>query len=135
MNDAGHKTLQLFSFCFSFRGRTNRLHWWFVQLFVCLPMSFFYLFYLKGKAIENWQIFLSYGFIIIFSIVDYSVCARRYHDINKSGFKQLLYLVPIIGPLWVMIECGFLRGSSARNRYGNPVGFIKKKLYYRDNVN
>jgi len=131
MNDAGYKTLQLFSFCFSFKGRTNRLHWWFIQLFVLSPVILYYCFYIDGQTVEAWQLFLVYILFIILAIVNFSVCARRYHDINKSSFRQLLRLVPVIGSLWVMIECGFLRGSPAPNRYGNPVGFIKRDLYYR----
>jgi len=43
---------------------------------------------------------------------------KRYHDRNKSGWWVLIALVPVIGGLWYLIECGFLRGTAGPNQYG-----------------
>lgn len=43
---------------------------------------------------------------------------KRYHDRGKSGAWILIQLVPIVGPLWYLIEAGFLRGTEGPNRYG-----------------
>ncbi len=44
--------------------------------------------------------------------------AKRWHDRNKSGWWTLITFVPIIGWLWMLIECGFLKGTDGPNAYG-----------------
>jgi uncharacterized membrane protein YhaH (DUF805 family) len=46
------------------------------------------------------------------------VSVKRWHDRNKSGRWVLVNLVPVIGWLWQLIECGFLRGTVGPNRFG-----------------
>lgn len=43
---------------------------------------------------------------------------KRFHDRAKSGWWILISLVPIIGGLWYLIECGFLKGTEGQNEYG-----------------
>ena len=51
-----------------------------------------------------------------------AVGVKRYHDRGKSGWWVLIVLVPVIGGLWYLIECGFLRGTIGPNAYGaDPV--------------
>ena len=45
-------------------------------------------------------------------------CAKRWHDRGKSGWRTLLLLIPIIGPVWVLVELGFLQGDYGDNKYG-----------------
>jgi uncharacterized membrane protein YhaH (DUF805 family) len=46
---------------------------------------------------------------------------KRFHDRDKSGWWVLLNLIPIIGPIWLFIELGFLPGTPGPNRFGNPL--------------
>ncbi|MBF0560714.1 MAG: DUF805 domain-containing protein [Alphaproteobacteria bacterium] len=46
------------------------------------------------------------------------VTIKRYHDRNKSGWWILIQLVPLVGPIWYLIDVGFLRGTSGDNRFG-----------------
>ena len=47
--------------------------------------------------------------------------AKRCHDRNRSGWFQLLWIVPLVN-LWVWIEIWFLRGTVGPNRFGpDPV--------------
>ena len=43
---------------------------------------------------------------------------KRWHDRDKSGWWSLIAFIPLIGFLWVLIECGFLAGTSGSNRFG-----------------
>jgi uncharacterized membrane protein YhaH (DUF805 family) len=43
---------------------------------------------------------------------------KRWHDRNKSGWWVLIALIPIIGGLWTLIECGCLPGTQGPNDYG-----------------
>ncbi len=52
-----------------------------------------------------------------------AIYTKRWHDRDKSGWWSLIMFVPIIGALWLSIECGFLRGTDGPNRFGNdPLG-------------
>jgi len=47
-----------------------------------------------------------------------AVFAKRWHDRNKSGWWSLIILVPFIGSIWALVECGCLPGTEGPNRYG-----------------
>ena len=48
---------------------------------------------------------------------------KRWHDRDKSGWFVLVNLIPFIGWLWTLIECGFLDGTQGPNRFGpSPKG-------------
>jgi uncharacterized membrane protein YhaH (DUF805 family) len=46
------------------------------------------------------------------------VQVRRWHDRDKSGWWVLINLVPFIGAVWTLVECGFLPGTQGANRFG-----------------
>ena len=46
-----------------------------------------------------------------------AVGVKRWHDRDKSGAWTFLQIVPF-GPLWVLVECGFLPGTDGPNQYG-----------------
>lgn len=50
-----------------------------------------------------------------------SVLIRRFHDRNKKWNWVVLLLLPVIGPLWILVECGFLAGTKGRNDYGEDL--------------
>jgi hypothetical protein len=52
----------------------------------------------------------------------FCVTVQRYHDLGKSGFWFWIALIPIIGGIWQMIECGMVPGDVDSNAYGPPPG-------------
>jgi uncharacterized membrane protein YhaH (DUF805 family) len=49
--------------------------------------------------------------------------AKRCHDRDRSGWLQLIYLIPFIGAIWMFISLGFLKGTEGENRFGpDPLG-------------
>jgi uncharacterized membrane protein YhaH (DUF805 family) len=44
--------------------------------------------------------------------------AKRCHDRDRSGWFQLIILIPVLGALWLLVELGFLRGTIGANRFG-----------------
>jgi uncharacterized membrane protein YhaH (DUF805 family) len=48
-----------------------------------------------------------------------AVYTKRWHDRGKSGWWTLILLIPFIGFIWFLVECGFLRGTEGPNQYGN----------------
>ena len=47
-----------------------------------------------------------------------AVYAKRWHDRDKSGWWTLIVLVPFIGAIWLLVECGILEGTRGPNRFG-----------------
>ena len=51
-----------------------------------------------------------------------AVYAKRWHDRGKSGWWTLIILIPIVGAIWMLVECGFLKGTDGANDFGaDPV--------------
>ena len=48
----------------------------------------------------------------------FCLLVKRWHDRGRSGWWVIIGLVPLIGNLWALIECGFLAGSRSGNKYG-----------------
>ncbi len=65
------------------------------------------------------------GLIIMLAVMIWpSICiyAKRFHDRDKSGWWMLIGLVPIVGGIWLLVECGLLQGTDGPNRFGpDPV--------------
>lgn len=60
---------------------------------------------------------------LLFLYPTYAITTKRWHDRDKSGWWSLIGFVPIIGGLWMLIECGFLGGTDGTNSYGPDPAF------------
>jgi uncharacterized membrane protein YhaH (DUF805 family) len=60
------------------------------------------------------------GVVVQLAILYPAICVsiKRWHDRNKSGWWVLIGLIPIIGGIWTLVECGILAGTSGANDYG-----------------
>jgi len=114
---------------FSFQGRVNRAKFWLVALGIVVVEVILFAAILGGAAMSGdpEQIAAAIGplagvvifaFVVIATWISIAVAVKRYHDRNKSGWWVLIVLVPVIGGLWYLIECGFLRGTPGPNTYG-----------------
>jgi uncharacterized membrane protein YhaH (DUF805 family) len=56
---------------------------------------------------------------LIFLYPALAIYAKRWHDRSKSGWWTLILFVPLIGAIWFLVECGFLRGTEGPNQFGN----------------
>jgi uncharacterized membrane protein YhaH (DUF805 family) len=57
--------------------------------------------------------------LLLFLYPTLAIYTKRWHDRGKSGWWTLIILVPLIGGIWFLVECGFLRGTEGPNQYGN----------------
>lgn len=48
------------------------------------------------------------------------VTIKRFHDTNRSGYHMLWVLIPFFGALYILIVCGFFKGTDGKNKYGDP---------------
>ena len=115
---------------FGFQGRANRAKWWLVALaiFVVEMIVFAALFggvamsgdpeQIRAAVMAPLALIVLVVFGVVATWVSLAVAVKRYHDRNKSGWWVLIVFVPVIGGLWYLIECGFLRGTPGPNTYG-----------------
>ena len=99
---------------FCFEGRANRKEFW-MWVLVVFVISFVLSLIPKAGGI------LSAIFSLAVLLTSIGVTARRLHDLGKSGWLQMLGLIPFIGILIVLILC-IPEGSKESNAYGAPVG-------------
>lgn len=99
---------------FGFRGRLKRLPWWIATVLTTLGMGVVNAIFLPRPSV----LFLV---LLVPPLVWISIAAqvKRWHDRDKSGWWFLINFVPVIGWLWVLIECGFLKGTEGPNRFGD----------------
>jgi len=50
--------------------------------------------------------------------ISIAVQVKRWHDQDKSGAMAFIGCIPVIGTIWVIVECGFLPGTPGENSYG-----------------
>ena len=100
----------------NFQGRSARPEFWWFMLAVTLATFVAALiddYLLRGGSILE-------GLVALATIVpSLSVGARRLHDTDRSGWWQLLSLIPLIGTI-VLIVWWVQAGSAAPNRFGPP---------------
>lgn len=100
-----------------FKGRASRAEWWAVNLAGFLPYILIFLVLPKGYQ-PGIVISALFAFALVFMTYLWAACSiRRLHDRGKHAAWFFLYFVPLVGPMWMLIECGFL-GSAANDRYG-----------------
>ena len=114
--------------CFSkyavFSGRASRSEFWFFVLFGLLGgvISAIIDTMILGYSAEvNGPINLIFSVALILPSI--AVTTRRLHDINKSGWWQLLWLT-VIGGI-VVIVWNATEGEKKKNKHGQPIK-IKK---------
>lgn len=100
---------------FCFEGRAGRAEFWQWVLAVFIINIVLNI----VDSIIGIQI-LSALFSLAVLLPGLGVTARRLHDRGKSGWLQLLELIPVLGILIVLILC-IPEGDAAENKYGAPV--------------
>ena len=110
---------------FSFKGRAHRAHYWTVAgvSFALLVIAAIPL--IASTDVTDDASEVSGGLIILFFAfwalgvwAQLAVGVKRWHDRDKSGVWMFIGLIPYIGWLWVLVECGFLPGTDGANKYG-----------------
>jgi uncharacterized membrane protein YhaH (DUF805 family) len=100
--------------CFSkyadFEGRASRPEFWWWVLFVVV-----------GSGVIG---FVSHMLSGLFSLAvllpGIAVTARRLHDTDRSGWLQLIGLIPLIG--WIILIVWCVQEAKEPNRFGSPAG-------------
>lgn len=108
-----------------FSGRATRSEYWFFVLFNMIAFTFFNVldfFMLTGG-------FFNGIYTLFIFIPALALGARRLHDIGKSGWWQLLGIIPLIG--FIVLIIWFATDSTDDNKYGKS---SKSKTFIADSV-
>ena len=109
---------------FKFSGRASKKEYWMFFLFmmICYVIAI-----VLDMSLGLWDdveaIGLFSGMLILVFIIPYtSLTCRRLHDINKSGWFQLIFIIPLVGLIvWLMWTCA--DAVNAKNRFGKPIKY------------
>lgn len=92
-----------------FNGRASRAEfWWFVLFTIIVSI-------VGGAIFRNW---INQLISLAFFVPSIAVGARRLHDIGKSGWLQLLWIIPLIG--WAILIYWAVQPSGPANEHGQP---------------
>jgi uncharacterized membrane protein YhaH (DUF805 family) len=114
----------------SFEGRINRAKFWVGVialwiLYIILNIVVATLFGIDYSAGNVWPeaapgAWLLYFLLaVVITLATLAVLAKRWHDRDKSGWWSLISLVPFIGGIWILVECGCMPGTEGPNRFGS----------------
>ena len=96
-----------------FEGRSSRPEFWWSFL-MCMIMCFVFTPLMIFVPV---MYFILSPFALAFTIPYLAVCARRLHDIGKSGMYLLLWLVPLVGGI-VLLVWFAQEGEPRANQFG-----------------
>ena len=114
----------------NFKDRTSRGgFWWYILAYLIVAMilnigdsALFGEASAEMSASESGSIRDSSGPLVsLWALVNFipsiAICARRLHDTNRSGWLQLVGLIPLLGWIFLIYIC-VQKGSSGENRFG-----------------
>jgi uncharacterized membrane protein YhaH (DUF805 family) len=131
---------------FSFNGRIRRTNYWLGALGagIGLMVIFFIIMFMvggvgvlaagasgggesagqaAGAGIGIVGVLLLIAYFVLAIWISLALQIKRWHDRDKSGVWVFISLIPFVGAIWVLVECGFLDGTPGPNKYGpSPKG-------------
>ena len=105
-----------------FKGRARRKEYWMFFLFnIIFGAVAVIIDNIAGTAVSSAGYGIFYGlYSLAVFIPSLAVAVRRLHDIGKSGWMLLVGLIPIIGPIWLLVLM-VTDSNPGNNKYGqNP---------------
>ena len=99
-----------------FNGRATRSQYWYFVLFTVIIA--FVLGFIDGLIFKTQVLSLIFNLAIIIPSIALGV--RRLHDLGKSGWWYLLVLIPIVGPI-VLLIWFCTKGETKKNQYGEAL--------------
>lgn len=119
-------------------GRIDRTRFWLALLLAAAIVVVPFMGLVAIIAARNARVFTQTTYLVIGTItivvlccasyVSTVACAKRFNDRGKSSWWVLVRFIPVLGAIWIVVELGFLRGTSGRNRYGSPPGVGRTDL-------
>lgn len=101
----------------SFDGRIGRQHFWFgVAALLAVNIAASIILMVLARAVPA-SLFVAYPLSLVMLYPAMALNAKRWHDRGMSGWWSLVILVPIAGPIYALVQLGFLpAAASAENK-------------------
>lgn len=118
---------------FSFKGRIPRRVYWQFQLF-SFALTFLLVLAFGGELVdqitanpedkEAFQALVDLGWKLNLLLLwpKLAIDVKRIQDRNRPWYWVLIQLIPLVGPIWFLLEAGFLPGTQGPNKFGPPYG-------------
>ena len=114
----------------NFDGRASRSEFWYFTIFAIsagfVAQGFDRMIGTEMQTPEGdvYGGILTFLLLISLLIPSVAVATRRLHDLNRSGWRQLIVLIPVAG--WMLLAVWYSsRGTIGPNRYGDePTHFV-----------
>jgi uncharacterized membrane protein YhaH (DUF805 family) len=103
---------------FSFKGRINRAKYWIIHLVIAAVGVIFVIYFSNNPVVVDNAIVsaLVFSYVIFAAWVGLAVNVKRWHDLDKSGWLELIHVA-------AFFELGFREGTPGPNRFGpDPLG-------------
>ena len=103
----------------TFSGRARRTEYWmfvlFNFIFMVIAIALDNLFKTTVAGLPYGAIYYIYSLAVI--LPGLAVIVRRLHDVDKTGAMIFVALIPLVGPIWLLVlEC--TEGTRGDNQYG-----------------
>ena len=106
----------------NFSGRARRSEYWYFRLFTSLLLfAFGFLAIMLSAVLGTVGLIIAGALFFLYAIASIipslAVTVRRMHDIGKSGWTILVSLIPLAGPIWMLVLL-ITEGEYGENYYG-----------------
>jgi uncharacterized membrane protein YhaH (DUF805 family) len=105
---------------FSFAGTSDRFEWWWVSIFGDLLLQLALLATLALLSHNEGPVWIGIAALAAVQVTGLwlalAVTVRRLRERERSPWLLAAALVPFVGWLWLMIECGFLPAAGKPRR-------------------
>jgi uncharacterized membrane protein YhaH (DUF805 family) len=111
---------------FSFNGRIRRSTYWMYAIGAAVALGIVasigaFLGSRGGILSVGWILSLAAYVALIWIALALQI--KRWHDRDKAWVWIFISFIPLVGPIWALIECGFLDGTPGPNKFGpSPKG-------------
>ena len=102
---------------FRLRGRLSRAGFW-LRHVTLVPIGLWLVIAAGQSPGAPYDLPLAAALVLLLV----SIWGRRLHDRARSAWWLLATLVPVLGPLFLMVECGLRGTSAAAARFGPEPG-------------
>ena len=104
---------------FGFRQRLSRqaFWWWSLATWAAFAIVFVFLSSSLGRA-STGILYPPFFWILL------ALMVKRLHDRGLNGANLLWFLLPVLGPLWLLVTLGFRAGTEGSNQYGDDPRLI-----------
>jgi len=102
----------------NFDGRIGRQHFWIgAAALIAVNLVASAVIMVLASAVPA-AAYLGYAFSLVMLYPAMALNAKRWHDRGMSGWWSLVILVPLVGPIYALVQLGFLGAAdSAKNQH------------------